>query len=200
MFRRSPGWSQVDYWALDLETGGLSPGRDPILAVGMVAIRDGVVRLVETYATLVRPPRNSFPSPAAVATHHILPDESKKGLPLFEVLPEIDRRLREGVLLVHHARVDVAFLRRAYRSMLRRWPRPKVVDTVSLIWKLASRQRFLGGTDGKREPTFQLAEVRTELGLPAYPAHDALTDAVAAAELFLALRARLGARTLRELL
>jgi DNA polymerase-3 subunit epsilon len=200
MFRRSPVWNEVDYWALDLETGGLSPGRDPILAVGMVAVRQGVVRLGESYATLVRPPRDAAHSPAAVAAHHILPEEAKAGVPLVLVLPEIDRRLREAVLLVHHARIDVRFLKRAYRAMLRRWPAPKVVDTVSLIWKLASRGRFLGGVEGKPEPTFHLAEVRAELDLPAYPAHDALTDAIATAELFLALRARLGARTLRELL
>ena len=47
MLRRSPDWADVVYWALDLETGGLSPGRDPILAVGMVPIRDGVARLAE---------------------------------------------------------------------------------------------------------------------------------------------------------
>ena len=64
-----PGWAEVDYWALDLETGGLAPGKDPILAVGMVPIREGVVRLAEAYGTIVRPPRDaSPPDSAAVAT------------------------------------------------------------------------------------------------------------------------------------
>ncbi len=201
MFRRSPEWARVDYWALDLETGGLVVGRDPILAVGMVPIRGGLIRLGETYATLVRPPRSSrLSSPAAVAAHQILPAEAERGLPLAQVLPEIDRRLREGVLLVHHARIDVTFLKRAHRAMFQDWPGPRVVDTVSLIWKLASRRRFLAGMRGAGEPTFHLGEVRAELGLPSYPAHDALIDAVATAELFLALRARLQARKLRDLL
>ncbi len=201
MFRRSPEWTQVDYWALDLETGGLAVGRDPILAVGMVPIRGGIVRLCESYATVIRPPRSHFlPSPAAVAVHQILPAEAERGRSLSEVLPEIDRRLRDSVLLVHHARIDVAFLKRAHRAMFQDWPAPRVVDTVSLIWKVSSRGRFLAGMRGTAEPSFQLSEVRAELGLPSYPAHDALTDAVATAELFLALRARLQARTLRELL
>lgn len=200
MPRGSTAWADAVYWALDLETGGLSPARDPILAVGMVPIREGRARLAEAYATIVRPPRSSgAPSAAAVATHQILPVESTRGLPLVEVLPEIDRRLREGVLLVHHARIDVAFLKRAYRAMFRRWPRPRVVDTVSLIWKLSWRGRFLGALPGT-VPTLRLPEIRDELGLPAYPVHDALTDAIATAELFLVLRARLGARELRELL
>jgi DNA polymerase-3 subunit epsilon len=201
MLRRSPDWTEVVYWALDLETGGLSPDRDPILAVGMVPIRDGVIRLAEAYGTIVRPPPDySLPNSAAVATHHIMPGEAAKGPHLREVLPQVDRRLREGVLLVHHARIDVTFLKRAYRAMRQLWPRPKIVDTVSLIWKLASRERFLGeGTASRGDPPLRLGDARAAIGLPSYPAHDALSDATATAELFLALRARLGARTLREL-
>ena len=44
-----------------------------------------------------------------------------------------------------------------------------------------------------------LAQARRRHGLPEYQAHDALTDAIAAAELFLVLRHALGARTLRDL-
>ena len=51
----------------------------------------------------------------------------------------------------------------------------------------------------ERDPQLNLADARRACGLPDYPAHDALTDAVATAELFLVLRHRLGARTLREL-
>ncbi|HYQ80643.1 MAG TPA: 3'-5' exonuclease, partial [Anaeromyxobacteraceae bacterium] len=41
MLFRSPAWDSVVYWALDLETGGLDPRTDPILAVGMVPLRQG---------------------------------------------------------------------------------------------------------------------------------------------------------------
>ena len=44
-----------------------------------------------------------------------------------------------------------------------------------------------------------LSKVRRSYGLPEYQAHDALTDALAAAELFLVLRNVLHARTLRDL-
>ena len=43
------------YWALDVETGGLDAKRDPIIAVGMVPVRAGRIRLGECYRTLVRP-------------------------------------------------------------------------------------------------------------------------------------------------
>jgi DNA polymerase-3 subunit epsilon len=49
------------------------------------------------------------------------------------------------------------------------------------------------------EPSVNLAAARGRLGLPDYHAHDALTDAIATAELFLALRSALEVRTLRQL-
>ena len=44
-----------------------------------------------------------------------------------------------------------------------------------------------------------LARARRTLGLPDHPAHDALSDALATAELFLVLRKELDAKVLREL-
>ena len=190
-------WNETVFWALDLETGELSPRRGEILAVGMVPIRQGAIRLAEGYSTLVRPPWARPVSADSRKVHQILPAESRAAPPLREVLPRIDERIREGVLVIHHARLDVAFLKRAYEDLGQPWPRPKVVDTVALLLRLASRQRFLGGSH--ENPLLNLNEARRALGLPGYPAHDALTDAVAAAELFLLLRSRLAARTLRDL-
>ena len=48
-------------------------------------------------------------------------------------------------------------------------------------------------------PVLNLTMARRKYGLPDYQAHDALTDAVATAELFLVLRKVIGARTLRHL-
>ena len=40
VFWRSPPWDSLVYWSLDLETGGLDPRKDAILAVGMVLSED----------------------------------------------------------------------------------------------------------------------------------------------------------------
>ena len=104
----------------------------------------------------------------------------------------------EGVLLVHHARIDVAFLKRAYGACGLRWPKPPVVDTVELIFKAAHQARFLN-PETAQLPSTNLAEARRNALLPEYQAHDALTDAVATAELFLVLRRKIGAKTLRDL-
>jgi DNA polymerase-3 subunit epsilon len=73
------------------------------------------------------------------------------------------------------------------------------VDTVDLLMKLANRDRFRSPELPQTVPTLNLSRVRRDYGLPEYQAHDALTDALAAAELFLVLRNALRARTLRDL-
>jgi len=198
-FGSAPRWDEVTYWALDLETGGLSARSDPILAVGMVPIRGGTIRLGESYSTLVRPPRHMAIDPGSVRAHQLVPAELEDAPRLPDVLPEVDRRLREGVLLVHHQLIDVAFLKRAYERVGLRWPAPRVVDTVDLLVRAARRARFATPHAPDDLPPLKLPDARAAHGLPEYQAHDALTDAVSAAELFLVLRARLGVRTLRDL-
>jgi DNA polymerase-3 subunit epsilon len=130
--------------------------------------------------------------------HHLLPADVRAAPNLSEVLAQIDRRIREGALLVHQAALDVAFLRRGYARTGMRWPDPPVVDTVALLIKAAKRARFVDPDAADREPELNLMRARRRLQLPDYGQHDALTDAISAAELFLVLRRRIGARSLRD--
>jgi len=196
---RSPRWDEVTYWALDLETGGLDPRRDAILAVGMVPLRGGVIRLGEAYASLARPEASAAIAPSSVRAHQLVGADLREAPPLSAVLDEIFRRLRGNVLLVHHRAIDEAFLRRAARALGRSWPRPPVVDTAELLGKLSRRRAFLRPEATGEPATLRLADARREHGLPDHPQHDPLSDAIAAAELFLVLRHALAARRLRDL-
>jgi len=195
----SPPWDEALYWALDLETGGFDAKRDPILAVGMVPVRGGTIRLGESYRTLVRPEAGKALDPDSVRYHQLVWGEVRDAPPLASVMPEVERRLSGAVLLVHHAAVDVAFLRRAFKGLGIRWPSPQVVDTVDLLIRAASRSRFRNPDVPDDLPNLNLGKARRALGLPEYQAHDALTDAIAAAELFLVLRKVIGAKRLRQL-
>ena len=199
MLFASPPWEEVTYWSVDLETGGLDPRSAGLLAVGMVPVRGGTIRLGEAYQSLVRPRPEDDISHDSVRTHQLVPGDVREAPALEAVLLEVDRRLREGVLLVHQAAIDVPFLRRAHEAAGLRWPRPRVVDTVDLLVRAADRARFIDPSLPAVEPLLNLAAARRHYGLPDYAAHDALTDAVAAAELFLVLRRAIGARSLRDL-
>lgn len=194
-----PPWDAHVYWALDLETGGLDPKCDPILSVGMVPIRDGSIRVGESWTSLVRPDPGNRIDPGSIAAHHLVPADVAGAPTLREVLTALDVRLRGAVLLVHQAAIDVAFLKRAYAGNDLRWPKVPVVDTVELLMKAARRARLVNPSAPDTDPELNLNNSRAALGLPDYGRHDALTDAISTAELFLVLRKRLGAKRLGDL-
>jgi DNA polymerase-3 subunit epsilon len=186
---RSPGWRETVFWALDLEASGLDPRSASVLSVGMVPIRDGVVRWGQRWYSLAQPATSERAATDAVRVHEILPDELTGSPPMADLVPEIERRIREGVLLVHWRHLDVPLLRRCFREAGVPWPRPRVVDTTDLLARLDRRRRLLE-PEPRPTPT-QLAAARRALDLPAHTEHHALYDALATAELFLLLRARL---------
>jgi DNA polymerase-3 subunit epsilon len=196
-FRRSPPWEGVTYWALDLEMGGLDPRKDPIIAVGMVPIREGTIRLGEAYRTLVCPPRGGEIDPRSVHAHQIVRSDVAEAPPIAEVMPQIGLRLEGAVLVVHHRGVDLPFLRRDFKAAGVKWPAPPIVDTARIIVRLGRMAQ--PDLPHDMQP-LNLARARRAFGLPEYVAHDALTDAVATAELLLVLRRVIGARTVRDLL
>jgi DNA polymerase-3 subunit epsilon len=199
-------WTDVDCWALDLEMSGLDPAAGRVVAVGMVPLRDRVIRVGEGFATLVRPdgplPGGSGVSPgmdmSGVAAHHLLPDQLDAAPSMAEAVAEIDGRLAGSVLVVHAAEVDLPFLCRAYRDAGRSWPHPPVIDTLRLLRRHERHRLAVEPVETAIPGT--LAAARARLGLPAHDAHDALADAVATAELLLVLAHRLGVRTLGDLL
>ena len=196
-FLRSPPWDSVTYWSIDLETGGFDARQDAILAVGMVPMRGGIIRMREAYRTLVRPEDGRSIDPESVRAHQLVWGEVRDAPPLSDVLREIDGRLREGVMLVHFRSIEIGFLKRACKRHGLRWAAPRVVDTADLLRRRASMQNPEASQENLN---LNLSEARREFGLPAYQAHDALTDAVATAELFLTLRRVLGAQTVRDVL
>jgi DNA polymerase-3 subunit epsilon len=195
-FRPAPRWDEVVIWALDLETTGLRPETDHVISIGMVPIRRGVIRYGERWHQLVRPTGIATLPTDGIRAHHILPAELDEAPPISDVLSQVEVRLLEGALLVHYAQLDLGFLRREFARDGRRWPRPAVIDTVELLLRWHDRRQQW--TPHPPPPRTALREARADLRLPEYPSHDALSDALATAELFLVLRERLGLTTLRS--
>ncbi|MFO7961594.1 MAG: 3'-5' exonuclease [Nitriliruptoraceae bacterium] len=182
--RRAPG----RLLALDLETTGFDPERAEILAIGTVPVVDGAVRIGATTSTLVRPANRS--AVEGIVAHHLRPSDVISAPALAEVLPEVLAAIGDAdALLVHHAALDVRVLERACAATGLKWPSPRVIDTIEMIGRVRRRQRATGS--GRRLPR-DLAGAREALGLPPHQAHDAAADAIATAELYLALTVHLG--------
>lgn len=180
-------------WALDLETSGLDARKAAILAVGMVPVRGGAVMLGESYESRVRPPEGSVPALDGIRIHQLLPSDLAAAPPLDRVIRQVEARLAGAALLVHGRALDLPFLKRAFRAAGRPWPSPRVLDTMDLLARLERRRDLVDPTRAGREVPRNLTKARRALGLPDHVAHDALSDAVATAELYIVLTGLLGA-------
>jgi DNA polymerase-3 subunit epsilon len=169
----------TEYLALDLETTGLDVGTDAVVSVGFVPVVDGRVQCHGARHQYVQ----FDGSVAQSATiHHIRDSDLREARPVVDVLSDVLDALAGRVLLVHHAPVDLGFLSAACRRSYGVPLVARVVDTLDL-----ARRRRERGDEQIREGELRLHALRSAYGLPRYAAHDALTDALATAELFLAM-------------
>lgn len=166
--------------SLDLETTGLDPKEDSLLSFGMVEIKHQGIQLKTAWHEIVRV-KHDIPESSAVI-HHITDDLAAEGKPLEILLPELLQRLAGKVMLVHYANIEQKFLDTACREL---YGSPFVIHTIDTL-ELA--QRLLTKRNHSTQPgDLRLFNLRPIFGLPMYKAHNALYDALATAELFLAI-------------
>jgi len=172
--------------ALDLETTGLDPARDQILSIGFVPVDGVAIALGGAGQLLVRPTTQVGES---ARFHGLTDDALTTGVGLPEALAATLAALSGRVLLAHHAAIETGFLGRACRDIYQASIHFAVVDTMALQFALLSR----GFDDEPPQGSLRLWAARGQYGLPHYAAHEALTDALACAELYLAQIAELQA-------
>jgi DNA polymerase-3 subunit epsilon len=169
----------VEYLAVDLETTGLDAKVDDILSVGSVAIRGNRIDLSTAQHRLVRPTQ-AIPESSAII-HQITDDQAAQGEPLETVLRDLLGALKGKVLVAHHAAVELSFLGLACKRL---YGTPLLVPAIDT--QLIAR-RWL---DLRQQPikpgSLRLHALGDQFNLPRYVAHNALSDALAAAEIFLA--------------
>lgn len=196
-------WRAVPYTVLDVETSGLDARRDALLAVGLVDIDDGRVRIDRCWKTLIRPPDSLVVPAESIRIHQILRGDVAEATPPADVLPALLQRLQGRVLIVHVSAIDVEFLSRALRQQYGVALRGPAIDTARLALALQIDDQFLGGSGVPEEPAIALRGLAEAARLPVYPEHDALNDALTTAQLFLVQATRLegrGVKTLKGLL
>lgn len=185
--------SAVEFLAVDIETTGLNPRRDHILAAGWVPVVAGQIVLADAREVLVRPPSGVNVGQSATA-HGLTDDTVARAVPLADMLPELLAALHGRVLLAHHTPIELRFLRRASRAVFGCGLPLTAVDTVLL------QRRLFADVNGVVAPgLLRLHGARSHFRLPRYRAHHALMDAIAAGELLLAQIAELEHASGREI-
>jgi len=171
--------------ALDFETTTLDAATGFPLSAGWVPVDGTAVQLGGAAAVAFLPPAAGVGDSALF--HGITDDAAKEGLAESVAVGQILGALAGRVLLAHHASIEATFLAAACRRIWGVSPELTCVDTLDIEHRLVTR--------GGSEPTpgsLRLGAVRERYGLPSYAAHDALTDALACAELYVAQLTVLG--------
>jgi DNA polymerase-3 subunit epsilon len=183
--RPGTDWRGVEFLAVDLETTGLDRRKDAILSVGRVILRDGRIELASADHRLVRI-AGVVPAASAVI-HQITDDQAALGEDLAVVLVDLLAVLAGKVLIAHHASVEMAFIDAACRQVYGVGFAVPVVDTQVLAQRQFERRQIVyKGSD------LRLHALGERYNLPRYAAHNALYDALSAAELFLAEAGNMG--------
>lgn len=188
----SSAFDATEFVALDIETTGLDASTADMLSVGWVVIRGGRIVLNSAEAWLVRP---SGDVGASASVHGLTDTVVGSGDDWGDVLDNVVRVLSGRVLLVHHAGLDKALLDRMCLQRYGARLFVPVVDTMVLELRRQQRHHHLESGESLR-----LNDLRDAYGLPRYAAHDCLVDALATAELLLAIVAHRKATTLGDLL
>ncbi len=177
----------LEFVALDLETTGLDPKKDVILSIGFIKLHGMLIDLSSAQHHLLCPNRE-IPERSAVI-HCITDDQAAEGKHIEDVLPQLLQQLSGRVMIAHYARVEMKFLDRACRQLYGGPFLIPVVDTQRIAKRALERR-----IQEIRFHDLRLAECRRRHGLPHYRMHNALSDALAAAELFLVQMAQFNCR------
>ena len=175
--------------AVDIETTGLDPRRDRVLSIGWLPVDGGRIELGGAGRVVVRDTGGAAGVGQSATVHGLTDDRLAGGVPVEEAVARLLDALAGRVLLAHFAQIETGFLAAVCERAWGAGMPCVVVDTFEL------ERRVVAGGWGA-EPArgaLRLWTARERRGLPVYRAHEALTDALACAELYLAQRAELEA-------
>ncbi|EMS78942.1 3'-5' exonuclease [Desulfotignum phosphitoxidans] len=178
---------QVSFLALDLETTGLDPQTDAIISVGFIPLYHDRILCSGARHWVVRPDQHR---PDIQTVIHGITHSRMDACPRFNtILPRLLKAMAGRVIVAHYSRIEQGFLRKAIADLTGDDLEFPIVDTMEIesrkhpVFRPNLFQRWMGE---KNSPSLRLAHARERYNLPPYRPHHALTDALAAAELFLA--------------
>ena len=89
----------MNFTAIDFET---ATGYHPC-SVGIVTVENGII--VDEYVTLIKPPNNEY-NPFTIRVHGIYPKDTINAKSFFQIYPEIEKRLKNRVVVAHNESFD----------------------------------------------------------------------------------------------
>jgi DNA polymerase-3 subunit epsilon len=166
--------------SIDCETTGLSPRKDDIVAVAAVPIHGNRILASRRFEATVRPSVKLKPD--AIKVHGLREKDVAGGRAMPEVLPELLRFIGSRPLVGYYLEFDVAMINKHVRRMLGiELPNPRI--EVSGVYY----ERKYGDAPPGTQVDLRFVSILADLGLPALDQHDAYSDALMTAMMYLSL-------------
>jgi DNA polymerase III subunit epsilon len=166
--------------SIDCETTGLNTRKDDIVTVAAVKIRDNRILSSERFKAMVKPKAKL--NPDAIKIHRLREQDVADGKSIEEVLPDLLRFIGSRPLVGFYLEFDVAMLNRHVRRLLGiELPNPQIEVSGTYY------ERKYGDAPPGTEVDLRFMSILNDLGLPALDQHDAYSDALMTAMMYLKL-------------
>ncbi|GAD79788.1 3'-5' exonuclease [Vibrio ezurae] len=176
--------SELDYIVLDLETTGLDSVNDLILSIGWVVISKRKINLSGACHFYIN--QESQVKPETAIINHITPEMLDEGVSIHDAMKAFYDAALGKVIVAHGCIVEANFINQYLKAHYRTWDLPLIwLDTLCIEKKMAKARNDTEDVD------LTLSATRARYKLPEYNGHNALSDALATAELLMAQMKRL---------
>jgi len=175
---RKKSLNDIEIISIDIETTGLNPDKDKIVSIGLVNIEHHGIRLKSCWHQIIKVKKDL--SKNSVVIHKITDDQSVTGMTIDKAMPLLLDKLSGKVMLAHNASIEIGFINKVCQRLYGCDFVMPIIDTQLLAKRSLERSNKIFINSDLR-----LFNLREKFNLPAYKAHNALMDAIAAAELFL---------------
>ena len=167
--------------SIDCETTGLNPRKDDIVALAAVKIAGNRILASERFEATIRP--NVKLSPDAIKVHGLREQDVAGGRSMDEALPEFLRFVGARPLVGYYLKFDVAMLNKHVRRILGIELPNEQIEVSGIYYQLK-----YGDAPPGTQVDLRFASILTDLGLPLLDQHDAYSDALMTAMMYLKLR------------
>ncbi|MBV8105954.1 MAG: 3'-5' exonuclease [Hyphomicrobiales bacterium] len=167
--------------SVDCETTGLSTRKDDIVAVAAIRIRGNRILTSERFEATVKP--RAKLNAEAIKVHRLREQDVASGRSIDEVLLELLRFIGSRPLVGFYLEFDVAMLNKHMRRLLGIELPNQQIEVSGIYYR-----RKYGDAPPGTQVDLRFISIMTDLGLPLLDQHDAYSDALMTAMMYLKLR------------
>jgi len=167
--------------SVDCETTGFNTVADDVISIAAIRIRGSRILTSQAFQAVVRP---TTPMEAnAIKVHHLREQDLARAQPMRKVLPDFLHFVGSRPLVGYWIAFDVRMLNKYLFNFLNIHLPNRRIDVSALYYD----RKYRNAPPGSAIDLRYLSILR-DLGLPPLPQHDALNDALGAAQMYVILK------------